>query len=82
MGWRSTPPPLPTPTPYRGAFIWQATKQGAWSTHLEGWSRCSASWQLYGHYESCLMVLRDAWRKYAASLGQDASDICDVEGLF
>lgn len=65
--------------PPRG-HIWRGNLVGSWQCHMQGFSRFSASWHLYGHRESVVMCLRD-WRKYLASESMDLAE-CPIDGLF
>lgn len=66
--------------PPRG-HIWRGSLVGSWQCHMQGFSRFSASWHLYGQRESAVMCLRDLWRKYLASESMDLAE-CPIDGLF
>lgn len=64
-----------------GAFIWRSLGSANWQGHLPPHRRTSRSWSLYGHRESCLLVLRELWGQYLLENGLSESD-CPVQGMF
>lgn len=64
-----------------GAHIWRSLGSANWQGHLPNHRRKSRSWALYGHRESCILVLQELWRQYLAERGETEAD-CPVQGIF
>ena len=64
-----------------GSTIWRGHKDGAWNGHLPPFKRVIATWSLYGHRPSAIIVLRDLWTRYLMTRGLSESD-CPIIGLF
>lgn len=65
-----------------GASVWKDNHTGNWQSHFPGYRRSSRSWNRYGHRESALEVVRDAWRHYAIHNGWQVADCSPPQGLF
>ncbi len=64
-----------------GGHIWRSNVAGAWHGHYAPFPRRSFAWNMYGHRESALMVLRYLWTNHLTSNGT-SQEACPVRGLF
>ena len=64
-----------------GGYVWKGGVVGSWASHFPPYKRFSASWRLYGHRQSAILVLRSLWIDWA-DYNCKAREEIPIQGLF
>ena len=62
------------------SYIWKSRSDGCWHSKVPPFGEVSRSWRRYGEHQSCLLVLREAWKLHLDLNGHPYED-CLIQGL-